>query len=114
MNRQYVQEDVNGYRYNSEFKPDYVKNGNRYHGYKTNNEEAIFYQFAVQLYDLRFEYEGVVYYFLSDEESVTRTDSSMKKTIETYEDGNDVIKKFTINGVSLLDLINDLKNVEPL
>ncbi len=58
MNRDYILEDSNYYQYNSEFKPDYAKNGDKYHGYRTNNQEAIFYYFAVQGYDLTFSYNG--------------------------------------------------------
>lgn len=62
MSRYYIMEDSEGYPYNSEFKPDFVTNGDRYHGYKTNNQDAIFYYFAVQGYDLTFSYKGVKYY----------------------------------------------------
>lgn len=47
MARDYILTDSEGYPYNSEFKPDFVKNGDKYHGYKTNNQEALFYYFAV-------------------------------------------------------------------
>ena len=114
MNRDYIMEDSEGYQYNSEFKPDFVKNGDKYNGYKTNNQEALFYYFAVQGYDLTFSYKGVKYYFFSTQEYVARTDENFSVVLEMFPDANDMIKTFQIDGTPLLDLIDFLEGVDIL
>ncbi len=114
MNRDYILEDSNGYQYNSEFKPDYAKNGDKYHGYKTNNQEAIFYYFAVQGYDLTFSYNGETYYFLSTKDYVARTDQNFRVDLEVFPNANEMIRMFKIAGVPLLDIIDLLDDVDIL
>ena len=55
MARDYILTDPDGFPYNSEFKPDFEKYGEQYHGYQTNNHDAIFYYFAVLGYALQLE-----------------------------------------------------------
>ena len=50
----YVKKDLAGYWYNSKYPPNYKVNGSLYHGYKNGVEETLFYDFAVQRYDLYF------------------------------------------------------------
>ncbi len=114
MNRDYILEDSNGYQYNAEFKPDYAKNGDKYHGYKTNNQEAVFYYFAVQGYDLTFSYNGKKYYFLSTEDYVARSDQNFSMDLEVFPNANEMIRTFKIEGVSLLDIIDSLDGVDIL
>ncbi len=114
MNRDYIMEDSGGYQYNSEFKPDFVKNGDKYHGYKTNNQEAILYFFAVQGYDLTFSYNGEKYYFISTQDYVARTDQNFSTDLEVFPDANKMIKSFRIDGRPLLELIDLLEDVDIL
>ena len=78
MGSEYILADSEGYPYNSEFKPDFVKNGDKYHGYKTNNQEALFYYFAVMGYDLVFTYNGATLY---------RRIVPLKGNTQAYSDG---------------------------
>lgn len=114
MKAEYIQEDSEGYLYNSEFKPNFTKNGDKYHGYKSNNEEALFYYFAVLGYDLSFEYNGKSYYFLSCEDYVSRSDSSLRQDFDLFNDGNDMIKTFMIGNEHLIDIVDKLQNVDIL
>ena len=114
MGRNYIMEDSEGYQYNSEFKPDFATNGDRYHGYKTNNQEAVFYYFAVQGYDLTFSYKGVKYYFISTREYVARSDKNFSEDLEVFPDANEMIKNFRIDETPLLDLIDSLEDVDIL
>ena len=114
MNRDYIQEDSQGYLYNAEFKPDFVKYGDKYSGYKTNNQEAIFYHFAVQGYDLTFMYKGVQYFFVSTQDYVARSDQYFQQDLEVFSDANTMIRSFLIEGVPLLDLIDSLEEVDIL
>ena len=114
MERDYIMTDSEGYPYNSEFKPDFVKYGDKYHGYKTNNQEALFYYFAVLGYDLVFTYNDAAYHFLSTEDYVARTDEKFQQDLEVYPDANQMLKVFKIEGRPLFELVDDLRNVDIL
>lgn len=114
MGREYILTDSSGYPYNSEFKPDFEKYGDQYHGYQTNNQEALFYYFAVLGYDLQFTYGQTTYYFLSTEEYVARTDENFQRDLEVFADANQVLKTFILEGVPLHQLADDLRNVDIL
>ena len=114
MGREYILTDSSGYPYNSEYAPDFEKYGDQYHGYQTNNQEALFYYFAVLGYDLKFTYEETTYYFLSTEEYVARTDENFEQDLEVFADANQVLKTFILEGVPLHQLADDLRNVDIL
>lgn len=114
MGRDYILTDPDGFPYNSEFKPDFEKYGDEYHGYKTNNQEAIFYYFAVLGYDLQFEYNETTYYFLSTEDYVARTDGNFSQDLEAFANANEMVKTFEIDGNPLVSIIDDLKNIDIL
>ena len=114
MGREYILTDSSGYPYNSEYAPDFEKYGNQYHGYQTNNQEALFYYFAVLGYDLQFTYGQTTYYFLSTEEYVARTDENFQRDLEIFADANQVLKTFILEGVPLHQLADDLRNVDIL
>ena len=114
MGREYILTDSSGYPYNSEYAPDFEKYGNQYHGYQTNNQEALFYYFAVLGYDLKFTYEETTYYFLSTEEYVARTDENFQQDLEVFADANQMLKTFILEGVPLYQLADDLRNVDIL
>lgn len=112
MGRKYILTDSEGFPYNSEFKPDFEKYGDKYHGYQTNNQEAIFYYFAVLGYDLQFEFNGTTHYFLSTENYVARTDDKFSQELEVFADANKMVKTFEVDGKPLVSIIDDLKNVD--
>ena len=84
MGWKYILTDSEGFPYKFEFKPDFEKYGDKYHGYQTNNQEAIFYYFAVLGYDLQFEFNGTTHYFLSTENYVARTDDKFSQELEVF------------------------------
>lgn len=47
------------YPFNAKFPPKNRRNGDLYHGYDTTAEECLFYDFAVQGYDLKISYNNV-------------------------------------------------------
>lgn len=114
MARDYILEDSNGYPFNSEFAPDFVKFGDRYHGYKNNSQEALFYYFAVMGYDLQFDYNGQTYYFLSTENYVARCDKDFKDDLEVFENANVMFRTFCIDGKKLVDIVDELTNADIL
>lgn len=94
--------------------PDYETNGSVFHGYRNNTEETFFYDFAVQRYDLRFSYNGKEYYFLSTDSYAAQCDDTFLNEICRYIDGNDVLEQFSIDGIRLLDLINEIQDVQSM
>lgn len=109
----YILRDFAGYPFNSKYPPSEYKEG-LFHGYRNNPEETFFYDFAVQKYDLRFSYEGQEYFFLSGDDYVAQCDETFCNEICRYFDGNDMLERFTINGVPLLELIPNITDVEAI
>ena len=110
----YVMNDLAGYPFNSKYPPDYSKNGSLYHGYKDGVEETLFYDFAVQGYDLSFIYNGKAYHFLSESDYVAYCDENYNEEYQRFPDGNSAIEQFIIEGKLLIELINELEDVEPV
>lgn len=108
----YIRLDLAGYPFNYKYPPSGNYNGGIYHGYRNNTEETFFYDFAVQKYDLRFCLEGKEYYFMSGDSYVAQCDSTFTHEQCRYVDGNDMLERFTINGIRLLDLIPQITDVE--
>lgn len=81
---------------------------------KTNNQEAIFYYFAVLGYDLQFEFNGTTYYFLSAEEYAACTDNNFSQNLEVFANANEMVKTFEIDGKPLVSIIDNLTKVDIL
>lgn len=109
--RDYVKTDFMGYPYNGKYPPGGEKKG-LYHGYATSIEETLFYDFAVQGYDLTFVYKGEHYYFLSTPDYVALCDEHYTEEYQRFEDGNSALEQFRIEGKTLLELISELEEVE--
>lgn len=77
-------------------------------------EETLFHDFAVQGYDLTFIYKGERYYFLSDKDHVALCDEHYTEEYQVFPDGNTALEQFKIDGKSLLELIDQLEEVEPV
>lgn len=110
----YVKKDLAGYWFNSKYPPNYEMNGSLYHGYKNWVEETLFYDFAVQGYDLFFTYKGEPYHFLSDSGHVAHCDEHYTEEYQRFPDGNTALEQFTIDGKPLIELIDELEDVEPI
>jgi hypothetical protein len=108
----YVMKDLAGYLFNGKYMPDYSHNGSLYHGYKNSIEETLFYDFAVQGYDLAFSYKGNRYYFMSDPEYVALSDEHFTQEYQRFENGNAALEQFKIDGKSIIELIDSLEDVE--
>ena len=81
----YVMKDLAGYLFNGKYLPDYSHNGGLYHGYKNSVEETLFYDFAVQGYDLAFSYKGKRYYLMSDPEYVALSDEHFTQEFQRFD-----------------------------
>ena len=92
--------------------PDYSHNGSLYHGYKNSVEESLFYDFAVQGYDLGFTYKDKRYYFLSESDYVALSDENFTEEYQRFDDGNSALEQFLIDGKNVIELIDQLVDVE--
>ena len=110
----YVLKDLAGYWYNSKYPPNYKVNGSLYHGYKNGIQETLFYDFAVQRYDLRFTYKNKPYHFLSDSKHVAYCDEHYTEEYQVFPDGNTALEQFIIDGKPIIELIDELEDVEPI
>ena len=110
----YIKDDLAGYPFNAKYPPNYEKNGGLFHGYKNSSEETFLYDFAVQRYDLRFNYKGVDYFFLSEQEYAAQCDEKFTTEIRRFKDGNAVLEEFEIEGKKLIELISSIEDCEPI
>ncbi len=104
--------DLSGFPMNAKYPPDIERYGSTYDGYPNVNSEIIFYEFAVQGYDLRFSYKGKNYYAVSSEDHVALCDDHFTEEYEVFPHANAFIENFKIDGRPLIDLIDELEDVE--
>ena len=110
--KDYIIKDLAGYYINGKYMPDYSHNGSLYHGYKNSVEESLFYDFAVQGYDLGFTYKDKRYYFLSESDYVALSDENFTEEYQRFDDGNSALEQFLIDGKNVIELIDQLVDVE--
>lgn len=107
----HIKRDLAGYPYNAKYPPAGGASAN-YHGYGTAAQECLFYDFAVQGYDLMVKYHEKKYYFMTDVECVWLSDETFTAMIRRYEDGNDLLEHFLIEGTPLIRLVDQLEECE--
>lgn len=108
----YISYDLFGYPFNSEFPPNFDLYGDGYAGYKNDASQVLFYDFAVQMYDVRFKYCGSMYYLMYTPEYAALCDEKFTNEIEIFETPNDLIKNLEIGGRRLLDIIDEIEDIE--
>lgn len=115
MNKSYIFYDLAGYPFNSKYPPKGTPtNGNLYHGYDTAAQECLLYDFAVLGYDLMVKYHGQCYYFMTDDDCVWLSDSSFCAMKQRYENGNDALEQFMIEGKPLICIVDELEDYEAM
>lgn len=108
----FIKTDSRGFTINSKFPPN--KANSLYYGYKTAAEECLFYDFAVQGYDLIIQYNSQSYYFMVDTDCVWLSHDIFTAMIKKFANGNDVLEHFCLNNISLYKLVNKLDGYEPM
>ena len=106
--------DSDGYPFNKKYPPSKDRLRSEYGGYETWNRWILFYDFAVQGYDLYFKYKGKEYHFLSEPDYVAYCDDHYTEEYQRFPDGNVLIEQFEIDGKKLIDIIDELEDVEPM
>lgn len=114
MSKNYIGKDLFGYPYNMKYPPNPTQYGDKYGGYPTDRHQVLFHDFAVQGYDLQYKYKGQTFYCLSEKDYVAACDSSFRKESQVFENANQYIEQFEIDGHKLIDIIDELEEVEPM
>lgn len=112
--KDYVKHDLAGYAFNSKYPPNDKDGKSLFHGYRNDVEETLFYDFAVQGYDLHFTYKGKTYHFLSEADYVAYCDENYSEEYQRFPDGNTALEQFMIDGKTIIELIDELEDVEPV
>lgn len=107
----YIGRDLFGYAYNMKYPPNTDLYGSSYEGYANWNREVFFFEFAVQGYDVQFEYQGEVYYVMNDCDGAARCRVPFNDIIEKYPSPNALIEQMCVKGHKLIDVIDELENV---
>lgn len=110
----YISYDLCGYPFNSEFPPNFHLYGDGNGGYKNAASQVLFYDFAVQMYDVKFRYKGKMYYLLYTPKYAALTDEKFDKEIQVYPTPNDLIKNLVIDGNKLINIIDEIEDIEPV
>lgn len=114
INNSSIQKDLLGYAFNGKFPPKFNDKNNLYHGYETPAQECLFYDFAVQGYNLKIKYKGQSYYFMVDTDCVWLSDETFTETIQKFANGNEALLNFCINDIPLYKLVDDLEEFDPM
>jgi len=117
MAQDYIKFTEDGYPYNGMCPPDFNKLVNPskgYEGYESYNRGVLFYDFAVQNYDLQFSYKGKMYYFKVGKDYVALSDETFTENLQTFDNAMDAILNFEIDGEKLIDIVDYLEDVEPV
>ena len=109
----YIGKNLMGIRFNSAYPPNEQRYGTTYGGYPNNARQVLFYDFAVQGYDVEFKYEGDVYHLLYEPDHAALCDNLYSNEIETFSNPMELIYNLHIKGHRLIDIIDDLEAVEP-
>ena len=114
MYKDYVRDDLAGYPYNMKYPPNVEEYGTVFGGYLTAAHEAMFHDFAVFCYDLQYKYKGKYYYCVNCYDYVADCDDHFTVEYQQFEDANQYIEQFEIDGRKLIDIIDELEEVEPI
>lgn len=105
--------DLFGYPYNKKYPPNKTLFP-VYGGYETPKAEAFFYDFAVQGYDIKFRYHGIQYHCLYEPDHVALCDAHYSEEYQVFANGNELIEQLIIDGNTLISIIHELEDVEPV
>ena len=110
----YIGVDEHGSRFNAMCPPDKKKYGVAYGGYKNNARQVLFYDFAVQGYDVEFWYGDKKYNLLYEPTHAALCDEKYSVEYETFTNPMEFIQNLVIDGKKLIDIIDKLEDVEPM
>ncbi len=109
----YVGINAEGFRYNADYPPNERRYGSTYGGYRNNARQVLFYDFAVQGYDVMFKFRGESYHLLYEPDHAALCDSNYAAELESYANPMVLINNLRIKGFRLIDVIYELEEVGP-
>ena len=80
----------------------------------TPYQEAFFYDYAVLCYDLRFTYKGKDYYIVNWNDCYALTDETREIMHQTFPDAIELLEQLEIDGIKLLQFMEEIEDVEAL
>jgi hypothetical protein len=107
----YIGYDLGGYAYNKKYPPNTSAYGTHNGGYPTDNQEAFFYDLAVNLFGIKFTYGGAHYLIPSDGEDWILIDKDNNQKSDPYDNPIELIENAKVNGNRLIDIIDDLQDI---
>ncbi len=110
----YIGKNGCGHRYNALCSPDERWYGTSYGGYLNNARQVLFYDFAVQGYDVEFKLHGESFHLLYEPDHAALCDAGYSTEYETFANPMDLIENLKIAGLRLIDIIDELEDVEPM
>ena len=117
MDLDYIKHDNEGFAYNGMFPPAGAPDATcwqeKYSGYKNGGEEAFFYNYAVQGYNIDFNYNGKHYALMGwmDGVPIALLDADDNE-LQRFEDPMDAVLHCTIEGHRLLDILEEITDME--
>ena len=112
MSLDYIKNDENGYPYNSEYPPQH-RPWEKYDGYDNPIDAVFYYDYAVQGYNIDFNYRGEHYALMGwmDGFPIALLDADNKE-LQCFTDPVDALRRCEINGRKLLDIMGDFTDIE--
>lgn len=107
--------DLLGYPFNRKYPPMPERYGSAYYGYSNWNQQAFFYEFAVQSACISFRYQDKDYYLIAEEDcAATCKDSKFTPDENSlrFASCNELIEQLEIDGHKLIDILDDLEDVD--
>ena len=112
MDLDYIKHDENGYPYNGMFPPtEDLLNGND--GYDTIGKGVFFFDYAVQGYNIDFNYKGAHYVLTGwmDGDYIALLDARDNE-LQHFSDPMDAVLHCEIDGHRLLDIMEEFSDIE--
>ena len=117
MELDYIKHDKEGYAYNGMFPPEGAPDATywqkEYSGYKNGGEEAFFYSYAVEGYNIEFVFNGARYVLMGwmDGDYIALLDANDRE-LQRFSDPMDAILHCEVQGHKLIDLLDQLTDME--
>lgn len=108
---EFVAYDLFGNEYNCKYPPNKDLYGLDFEGYATPNQLTFFYDFCINQYGVAFYYNGNDYEAEFTEDGPILINRSTSDVQGPFEDAVNLLEKSTLNGKTLVSVIDELENV---
>lgn len=108
---EFVAYDLFGNEYNCKYPPNKDLYGLDFEGYATPNQLTFFYDFCINHYGVAFYYEGNDYEAEFTDIGPILTNRTTNDIQGPFKDAMTLLENSTLNGKTLISLVDDLENV---